>query len=345
MEAKDINKEYFKLKSDIVRKATLKECFLHDHPDECSSKIVSAHSLQKMGALTAIEGEVDGNMSVYPLTDKYINPESETMDLKPDGKKRASTFYGFCGKHDNELFKPFEENPNEMDIDIDEHLFLLSFRAFAISYHRKKESINLFENANYETKKQLIAYFGNSQLDEQLHGLKLGLQDMEPQKKLLIKAWENKDYSEFDFFAYEVHHTVPVAVAMGTSPAYQFDGTEMNMSADPDFVYSDILTSVIPMKERSIIVLAAFKSDPHGSKYLDLLHDMKDLAVEKALTWHLLTSAENCFFAPKWFDSLSSGERQILVKLSEFVGSVNTPYLNYNKSKFRLNLFNSSIAV
>lgn len=46
-----------KEKREIFRYAYLKECFLHDHEDQCSDKIINAHSLQRMGALNRLESE------------------------------------------------------------------------------------------------------------------------------------------------------------------------------------------------------------------------------------------------------------------------------------------------
>ncbi len=41
------------------------------------------------------------------------------------GRKEATVFTGFCGYHDNELFKPIENNEFNSS---DEHVFLYTYR-------------------------------------------------------------------------------------------------------------------------------------------------------------------------------------------------------------------------
>lgn len=339
MTIQERNIEFSKLKSEIIRKATLKECFLKDTQEPCSNNIVNAHSLQRMGSLSILEREINGNQKIFALTEKQINPDTGKNELIPIGKKTASTFFGFCGNHDSKIFEPIEQNPELIDLDSDEHCFLLSFRAFAISYHRKKENIHLLSTTDEELKKKLRKYFNHNNLDAQLEGDKLGLEDMNPNKEILINALYKKDYSCLDFFIYELNYTVPFAMCMLTSPPYLFNGKAINISTDPDYQYSDIFTSVIPLKSRSLVVLASMKNDPFGSTYLDELERMYELPLQKALTWHVLTNAENCFFSPEWFDKLSASQKQYIVDLSEFSGSLTTPYLKYNPKDFKLNLF------
>ncbi len=123
---------------------------------DCTKKIVSAHSLQRMGALTRLEADVNGNQMLYTLADTQINPDTQRLELKPIGKKSASTFFGFCSQHDSMIFQPIEQNPEEIDLDSDETCFLLSFKAFAIMYHRKKEELNLLSKTDPDLKRSII---------------------------------------------------------------------------------------------------------------------------------------------------------------------------------------------
>lgn len=168
---------------------------------------------------------------------------------------------------------------------------------------------------------------------------------MEPNKEILVKALYSKDYSCLDYFALELDYTVPVAMCMLTSPPYLFNGTPINISGDPEYQYSDVFTSIIPLKSKTLIVLAAFEHEPNGSIYLDELENMNDNSFNKALTWHILTNSENCFFSPKWYDKLNENQKHFLVQLSEYSGNVSTPYLKYNSKKIPLNFFDPSMRI
>jgi hypothetical protein len=341
----ELNIENSKLKSLISQNATLRECILKDTKIKCSANIINAHSLQRLGSLSRLEADVNGNKSVFALTEKQINPKTGLFELKPVGKKTASTFFGFCGNHDVKIFQSIEQNPELLDIESNEHCFLLSFKAFAISYHRKKEDINLLSTKDKTLISNIKKYFGTENIEELLEGSKLGLQDMEPNKEILIKALYSKDYSCLDFFAVELNYTAPIAMCMLTSPPYFFDGTQMNISSDPEYQYSDIFTSIIPLKSKTLIVLAAFEHEPKGFTYLKELENMNDNSFDKALTWHILTNSENCFFSPIWYDKLDEKQKHFLIQLSDFSGSATTPFLKYNSKKFPLNLFDPRMSI
>ena len=51
------------------------------------------------------------------------------------GRKEATVFTGFCGYHDYELFKPIENYDFD---DSDKHVFLYTYRTFALCYERKQ---------------------------------------------------------------------------------------------------------------------------------------------------------------------------------------------------------------
>lgn len=168
---------------------------------------------------------------------------------------------------------------------------------------------------------------------------------MIPYKNILVKSLNSKDFSSLDFFTYEIPHTAPVAMCMLTTPPFLFSGKPINTSSDPDYKFSDILTSVIPLSDRTLIILAAFKNDPHGSEYLDELDSMPNLSLEKALSWHIITSSENCFFSPKWYDNLPTKKKSYIIELTSFVASLTTPFLEYDPKHFDLNFLNRKYAI
>lgn len=72
---------------------------------ECNKKIIKAHSVSKGSSLKAIS--VDGHV----LTTLNLNAGSY-KNFKPVliGINKASTFTGFCEKHDAKLFSPIENS-------------------------------------------------------------------------------------------------------------------------------------------------------------------------------------------------------------------------------------------
>jgi hypothetical protein len=108
-----------------------KLCLHPDAPDGCSRPIVAAHSVQK----ARIIQHLSENQHVVKL-DCTTHPRSPVVLLSPErvGVNKATTFHGFCGKHDDEVFKPLETGiltPSPQQVA------LMGFRAFARDLHQK----------------------------------------------------------------------------------------------------------------------------------------------------------------------------------------------------------------
>jgi hypothetical protein len=94
----------------------------------CESPSISSHSVQNATALSQIEEgghvmEMRMNFSAQP-------PQPE---LRSIGRNDASTFPGFCQKHDSEIFKPIDTKP--LDVKDGEQLFLLAYRSVSRELH------------------------------------------------------------------------------------------------------------------------------------------------------------------------------------------------------------------
>lgn len=108
----------------------IKECLFPDHTS-CSDKIIKAHSIQNNKILQKIS---DDGKVYMPISKKM----KIFQNMSSWGRKEATTFTGFCGYHDNEIFKEIENN----NFDYSERQkFLYVYRAFALEYHRKRENI------------------------------------------------------------------------------------------------------------------------------------------------------------------------------------------------------------
>ncbi len=131
---KKINLAFSKLRSE----ATIKDCFYHNH-DNCELPIKNAHSLQKQGSLILLEKEFNGQRFLHCHSKSQLNQKAGKLEFAEIGRKKASTFYGFCDFHDTHLFRDIENNPESTSIDSDRDCFLHSYRSYAQSYHSKFE--------------------------------------------------------------------------------------------------------------------------------------------------------------------------------------------------------------
>lgn len=116
---------------NIIYKAQSKEfsrCFFPDNTI-CEKQAIKAHSIQNRGVL----GELEENGHVFVLTPVQDLENSPRLEFQKVGRSKAKTFSGLCKKHDTCLFHPIDTNP--LNIDDEEHLFLLSYRAVLRELH------------------------------------------------------------------------------------------------------------------------------------------------------------------------------------------------------------------
>jgi hypothetical protein len=175
-------KKYNQATSKISNEARIKTCF---HPNKlaCKNEIKSAHSLQRQGALKTLEKEVSGNSFLYSFTDRVHNVDANFLDLKPIGRKAASTFFGFCDFHDSSVFSSIENEPESTNIDSDVHCFLHSYRSFAHSCHRKHEQLQLYNSKDTEIIDLLNKLYG-TKLEDMKKGVEIAISDLQTPKNI-----------------------------------------------------------------------------------------------------------------------------------------------------------------
>jgi hypothetical protein len=96
---------FARLFAEMKLKTRHKQCL---HPEasyqECSTRIIDAHTIQKSGPLKRI---VDDTSHVLTFS-RDSNGHFKTEKI---GWQKASTFKGFCSKHDKQMFSCIEDEP------------------------------------------------------------------------------------------------------------------------------------------------------------------------------------------------------------------------------------------
>ena len=111
-----------------------KQCM---HPDQgnCSGNIIKAHTISKSSALKPMA--VDGHIYMFDHSDHRTFKSAYNLGyLEPVkvGINKATTFTGFCGKHDNDAFEKIDDP--DMSVGLDEAM-LLSYRSLAREIYAK----------------------------------------------------------------------------------------------------------------------------------------------------------------------------------------------------------------
>jgi hypothetical protein len=284
----------------------IKECFSLELGN-CTPKIKSAHSLQKNGVLNILEFIINKNKVVYSFLHPKLIGFMTWYGFEPLGKNDCSTFHGFCDFHDSALFSPIENN--EINIDSDEHCFLLCYRAFAKEYHAKIEVTKGFQT-NIEFNKP-----NNKKVQQQfISGGEIAIRDLKIVKNKLNKLLQNKEYKGLEYFTYSIPYTIPIACAASITPSFSYSGKVLNKSENPDDVYENIMFTVLPTKSETHVVMGWFSEDKRSSLYVDELEVLSNTKLENAITSILIGDVENTFISPIIWNRMSKIEKDFLMQ-------------------------------
>lgn len=264
----DIERKQNEIEKFYKEAARIKECF-HHQKSECKGKIKQAHSIQKSGKLTILESLVNGNNSVYSFANSKVSYDNIMEDLIPIGKKEASTFFGFCDYHDSKLFSKIE---NKGFDNSDEHLFLHSYRSFAHSYHLKNEEIKAWNDPNYQ--QILTATYGKEAVEIKKKQFASLNKHLIQRKQILDNSIENYEFDNLNYLVHEFSGIIPAAVSDLIIPIVSFSGKIMNNSDYDNLMVSQPIFTLLPEKDHSILIMAAFNFDTASTEFIDEINSV-----------------------------------------------------------------------
>lgn len=268
------------------KEASIKDC-LYFGDSDCSEKIIKAHSIQNNKILNSLaeEGEV------YMLKYDHMSEDS-IVSFQKVGRGKATTFTGFCSKHDTEVFSLIENN--DYNPDSEEHPSLFAFRAFAKEWHAKL-SVEALTSEFSDNPMMSALNYGNS----------LALQDIDTYKDkfetILTKNKHDKLITHNITFESEFSFSVS---SMVTLP-YDFNGNNLPHFTgkswdDPE----PLFITIFPQNGKTFVILSYFESGEETFSFLEDQLLAKDKDKQKELITRLVLShCENVVFSPSLIDS------------------------------------------
>jgi hypothetical protein len=227
------------------------------------------------------------------------------------GINRASTFTGFCQKHDTELFRPLETQPF---IASKEQLFLLAYRALAKEVYAKRFALRMepLERRGDMGKSPLeqVALQSHLYLWAQQH--RLSLRDLDANMDDYGQIYQSRDFDRMSAYLIFANSTIDFAVSGGLYPEFDFAGKGLQNLAGADRL--DFITySALPFETGSVI---AFVWDSARgvscAQFVRSLDQLPEGEIPDATVRLTFEHFENTFLAPRWWDGLSDSERDRL---------------------------------
>lgn len=279
-------------------------------PTTCSGAIVKAHSLARRAALGSIAeaGHVYG--PDYDFMSLVRN--KGTVTFKRVGINEASTFTGFCAKHDDRTFAPIEK---QVVTATAQQCFLISYRAVCRELFQKRIHNTSVDRMRMLDQGRPLAVQEHIQriADFQKLGTLMGLAEIQHHKtqydEILLRAAFDEYRRLVIWFS-----CIPDVLSTGSfAPEYDFFGNTLQRMIDPGLEH--IAVSIVPAGSAGFVMLGWQKhSDsiciPFAQSLLSTPTDRLGDAAVRLVFEHI----ENTYLRPSWWETLTRNVRQALIR-------------------------------
>lgn len=269
----------------------------------CHGKIIQAHSIRRAADLQALA--VDGHVIELHVDFQTLKRTNGLPEAKLIGINQASTFRGFCAKHDAEAFAPLEISPFT---GTPEQCFLLLFRAWCRETYAKEGQARALELWGDVDKGRTLAVQTQIQgfLSAHGEGIRAGLRDVHHYKAILDAAFIVKDYARVQSVIFEMGAPFPLACSGAFYPYHDIVGREIQ-GFDVEVTPQPLALTILNEGQTGFAVLSWFRQSPDApdapTAFADALR--KDGNVSDSLCRIAFGCLENVFAKPDWWELLT----------------------------------------
>lgn len=296
-------------------KVKRKYCLHPNAPDDCSGNIVRAHTVQK-----SLLKKIAHKKHVYAL-DFDLTSQQSPITMVKRGVNRASTFTGYCSFHDNELFRPIEDDHLQL---IQQHMALLTYRTLSMELYKKRTMSELQQEG--------LDINGESDIEA---AIQTCYDMLEPANQLALldikvlhdmgKAIIEDDFSDFNYYAIELDRKPDIVASGGSTLVCDIYGIAIQELESPEPL--DLIAfNLLPHRTKyGIAVFSWHGKSESNEKFIRSFHSIADADKPNLLVSFVLHNIENTFAAPRWWDSLPNDEKRKLLSKMYFSVAWFTP--------------------
>ena len=313
-----------RLLHEFDKQKALSVCLHGSAPFGCGAKIIRAHTVQKSGSLSAIAE--DGH--VYSGRDRgwsrgHIGADDELALI---GVSNASTFKGFCSRHDNDTFKAADIATEVTK----EAAFLMAYRALAYEIYMKMVAIPTMETlknridrgVNFENQARIQTEF-----DLGIQGLRHGLHEHQQHKtrydQLLNGTWK----TDFNGCHISFDGTLPITSSGAFFPEFDFHGNALQNMGNDLGRLSLLAFNLVVIDNRTVAIFG-WDTDATGSnaRFAESLSNIPPRQMADALVQFCFEISDNIFVRPSWWSAVpKSTQSELLSRLRNNIPGRHSP--------------------
>lgn len=303
----DPKDNYYTYSKKIKNIFKRKMCLYFDH-ETCDSEIIRSHTIQKRRALDRIA--LDGHVYGFGQT-KKIDQFSNALSLQKISINDASTFYGFCKKHDNELFDVLDDSDFFPTI---KQAYLITYRTLIRELYTKNAATKT-EPITNEVLAQIPNFPGRNTIIENMKshqlGTKMGLSYLYYVADKMFNNLKKNNFLEMQYFMIELDVFPEIMVSGAFMPEYDYSKCKIQDMIENEET-SWLALNIFADSKKGIISFT-WLEDPIIEKFvLSLITagDMINKIVELSFT-----NIENIFLSIEWWEKLSVIKKSRIEKM------------------------------
>lgn len=282
----------------------------------CEEPTIRAHSISNERLLRKLSK--DGHVM------HFNRNTSDWGSLVETGRGAATTFRGFCSKHD-EIFHPIDNEDYVVGNVEQEYLF--AFRAAAKEFTTRKAMVHATDTrlVNNQEQEFPLDNFGLAMMDDFKQGFAMGLEDQKNTRGVFIDTFDKGKYNVLETAVLEIGEELPIAVSSTFNLELDYDGSLINDVSPARYGtrMKPCFLTIFPQNGKTYGLISYFRKDKKSYGFLKNLDSLDD-SEKKVILSNLLTSyTENFVAEPTYWGLLSNETNE---KYSEI-------YANYLKAE------------
>lgn len=272
-------------------------------PETCSDRLIKGHTIQRNGALSRIARK--GHVFSILRHGKLFDEGKFDLTSEPHkvGIRDASTFTGFCSRHDDELFAPIEKYPFTGTVT---QIALLGYRALCYELFMKNWFLQALDLRRDQDKGQSPHFQQLNQ--EAIYHLDMGadssIRELEELKALYEEVIFGSSPSHLDYYVVFLDKSPEVQCCGITIATHDFRGRRIYQIRRHAAPASWLAFSLIPAETSGAAVFSWPARHSKSEVIMKTLDELTDSALPHAIIRFAFEFFENTYFSPEWWEDL-----------------------------------------
>ena len=279
---------------------------------ECSN-IIKAHTVSKSSSLTRIADDTNHVLGIKPNLSS-LDKNGGKLELERIGINNASTFRGFCATHDKLLFSCFEDKPF---IGTEKQCIALTYRSVARELYGQECLLpNAVFMRDMDKGFPLIHQLRFQDFMQRYElGIKKSIDELSVIKKNLANKILERTYNPYTFLIFEFSSPIPIVVSSLIEPTHDFQGNMIQdltkLRGKPEHLVLNAFSSY----QKGFVVFGWLQEAKIMDRFMTSILKLGKENIFSALITLFLSSSENSYVSPDWWNSLDDVQKDKIAYL------------------------------